>query len=139
MAYEKNSIVEDLKHNVLEVVFEKVDGSIRRMKCTLDRSIIPADAKEVVDTKEVNWKELTSEKVFKKCGDDPGLWAAAFKATYPDSDEGIMHGWFANVIEAGIQARKKQEASTVIRVYELDVGWRAFDINRLHNAQIASL
>ena len=31
---------------------------------------------------------------------DAAAWAAFFKATFPDIDEGLMHGWFANAMMA---------------------------------------
>ena len=46
---------------------------------------------------------------------DAQVWASKFKELFPESDEGLMLGWFANAIMAGYdtaqgrQARELQE------------------------------
>lgn len=49
---------------------------------------------------------------------DAAAWAAFFKATFPDSDEGLMHGWFANAMMAmhdHMQAERDEPAQVTVR------------------------
>jgi hypothetical protein len=39
---DKNTITEQLKTNICEVVFTKVDGTVRIMPCTLKEDLLPA-------------------------------------------------------------------------------------------------
>lgn len=41
MKYDYNSLVEQLQNSVVTVTFEKVDGSMRTMRCTLIPSYLP--------------------------------------------------------------------------------------------------
>jgi hypothetical protein len=38
----RDTLLEDLRENVIDVIFTKVNGEERRMKCTLMPSILPA-------------------------------------------------------------------------------------------------
>lgn len=43
---------------------------------------------------------------------DASVWARAFVELFPDADEGLMLGWFANAIETGYEigrGRARQE------------------------------
>jgi hypothetical protein len=39
--YERDTILNDLRANVVEVFFEKVDGTMRTMRCTLQEHLLP--------------------------------------------------------------------------------------------------
>ena len=41
MMYEREKLIEDLKHSVAEVTFTKVNGERRIMRCTLDPCHLP--------------------------------------------------------------------------------------------------
>lgn len=41
MEYDRDSIKNDLKNNIVTVTFEKVDGTLRTMRCTLMESHLP--------------------------------------------------------------------------------------------------
>jgi hypothetical protein len=43
MKYDYNSLVEQLNNSVITVTFEKVDGSMRTMRCTLIPSYLPEE------------------------------------------------------------------------------------------------
>lgn len=43
MKYDYNSLVEQLSNSVVTVTFEKVDGSMRTMRCTLIPSYLPEE------------------------------------------------------------------------------------------------
>jgi hypothetical protein len=45
MLYERDSILNDLRHFIVEVTFVKVDGTIRNMRCTLDPRYLPESYK----------------------------------------------------------------------------------------------
>lgn len=44
---------------------------------------------------------------------DGTKWAAQFKRLFPESDEGLMHGWFANAIMAGYDHRYNETRDDV--------------------------
>ena len=39
--YERDVVLKDLQENVVEVRFNKVDGTLRRMRCTLMPNLLP--------------------------------------------------------------------------------------------------
>lgn len=41
MLYERDTVLNDLRKNVVEVTFTKVDGTTRLMRCTLDPRLLP--------------------------------------------------------------------------------------------------
>lgn len=41
MLYERDTLLNDLRKNVVEVTFIKVDGTTRLMRCTLDPMLLP--------------------------------------------------------------------------------------------------
>lgn len=47
--YKRDEVVKDLRENVLEVYFTKVDGSERLMRCTLKEDLLPDSYKEEKD------------------------------------------------------------------------------------------
>ena len=57
--YERNTLLEDLRRNVIEVHFTKADGELRIMRCTLMPAALP---KTFVESKE----EQKLEKKFHK-------------------------------------------------------------------------
>lgn len=42
MLYERDTVLNDLRKNVVEVTFTKVDATTRIMRCTLDPTILPS-------------------------------------------------------------------------------------------------
>lgn len=55
--YERDTILKDLRSNVLEVTFKKVDGSERVMRCTLEPRLLPKTYLEEQDTEKKYHKE----------------------------------------------------------------------------------
>ena len=43
MLYERDTILNDLRQNVMQVTFTKVNGENRIMRCTLRRDLLPPD------------------------------------------------------------------------------------------------
>ena len=41
MLYERDTLLKDLRDNVIEVTFIKVDGTSRLLRCTLDPKLLP--------------------------------------------------------------------------------------------------
>lgn len=41
MAYDRDTVLKDLRNSVIEITFTKVDGSPRTMRCTLDPKHLP--------------------------------------------------------------------------------------------------
>ena len=54
MAYTREQLIEMASTNILSVEFEKNDGTLRKMKCTLQSDLVPQ--KEVAETVEKNRK-----------------------------------------------------------------------------------
>ena len=82
---ERTQIVESLHQGICEVTFTKADGTERTMKCTLAKSILPPDNRQVLtetegrgnpnvvavwDTEAGGWRSFTidSVKSFRKVG-----------------------------------------------------------------------
>ena len=83
---EKTQIVESLHQGICEVVFTKADGTERTMKCTLSKSMLPADTRQVLteteprggnpnlvtvwDTEANGWRSFAVDRVksFRKVG-----------------------------------------------------------------------
>lgn len=57
---EKIELKETLKRDTVTVLFEKADGSLRTMKCTLDPKILP---QPVASDEEVNRNRAPNEEV----------------------------------------------------------------------------
>lgn len=55
--FDRDTVLKDLRQNVVEVTFKKVDGSPRVMRCTLAERHLPQSFSE-------NIKEQTEEKEF---------------------------------------------------------------------------
>jgi hypothetical protein len=51
---------------------------------------------------------------------DAAAWAAEFKRLFPDSDEGLMLGWFANAIMAGYDVAMNRAEKIMTVVDRLD-------------------
>jgi len=51
---ERTQIVESLHQGICEVTFTKADGTERVMKCTLSKSILPPDNRQVLTETEGN-------------------------------------------------------------------------------------
>lgn len=49
VAYKRDDILNDLKSNVLEVVFQKVNGDQRVMRCTLDPIFLPVHEPAILE------------------------------------------------------------------------------------------
>ena len=55
--YQRNALLNDLKQNVIEVTFNKVNGTQRVMRCTLDPRYIPVS----VDSKHLDEQHARKE------------------------------------------------------------------------------
>jgi hypothetical protein len=86
---DKPQLINNLRKHILDIVFQKKDGSMRTMKCTLMPSYLPA---------------LTEEQ------------------------------------EAKLKDKPSQESTltNIVTVWEINVGWRSFDINEVQDVQFAS-
>lgn len=81
---DRTQIVESLHHGICEVSFTKADGSERVMKCTLSKSYLPPDTRQVLteegtrnpnivnvwDTEANGWRSFAIDRVksFNKVG-----------------------------------------------------------------------
>jgi hypothetical protein len=63
MLYDRDTILKDLRKNVVEVAFTKVDGEPRVMRCTLNPTLLPEKYR-------VDVNEQTNEKNFHKENSD---------------------------------------------------------------------
>ena len=54
-----HSLIEFLRWNTVTVTFEKADGTIRQMRCTLDPKLIPEPSKDPMTQKKV--REINEE------------------------------------------------------------------------------
>jgi hypothetical protein len=83
MNMERTQIVESLHQGICEVTFTKADGTERVMKCTLSKSILPPDNRQVLtetegnpnvvavwDTEANGWRSFAVDRVksFRKVG-----------------------------------------------------------------------
>ncbi len=50
-SYERNTLLSDLRDNIIEVSFDKVNGQPRIMRCTLMRQFLPEAYNENADIK----------------------------------------------------------------------------------------
>lgn len=57
---QKNVLKKLLSENIMQVEFEKADGSLRKMKCTLNEKFLPAP---VASDEEVNRNRKPNEEV----------------------------------------------------------------------------
>lgn len=55
MIYDRDTVLNDLRKNVVEVTFIKVDGSNRIMRCTLDPTLLPPSYIKEDEEKEKNF------------------------------------------------------------------------------------
>lgn len=134
MGVDKEQLLIDLKNNVIEVVFTKADGTLRTMRCTLDRMIVPPDEG---DKKAKDYKSLSTAQMINYCADNPNRWAEALAEIGTQSnDKDAMTIWFTNVIEATRIHDTRARDSSVIRVWEIGNGWRSFDTKRVQSAQL---
>ena len=53
---------------------------------------------------------------------DAQVWASKFKELFPESDEGLMLGWFANAIMAGYDTAQMRQAKQ-----NKDAFWKDYD------------
>lgn len=134
--FSKNEVLNSLYSGVVDVLFQKMDGSLRLMKCTLDPKIVPQSS--FPEDKPIDFLMMSSEDIIAHCGSSGEKWGKAFVAHFPTIDEQTAIGWFSNAIEAGIEARLKKEESTIIKVWEIGVGWRSFDLSRVKSVQFAN-
>lgn len=68
-----------------------------------------------------NYTDMTDPELLRTCGDDGMAWASAFCQikskmdwTLDDIDEGLMVGWFANVIEQSTDVRTRRGRPALI-------------------------
>lgn len=134
--FNKSEILNSLYSGIVDVLFQKADGSLRLMKCTLDPNIVPPTA--FPQDKPIDFTMMTESEIIEHCGDSGERWGKAFIAHFPEFDENVISAWFKNAIESGIEARLKKEESSIIKVWEISVGWRSFDLSRVKSLQFAN-
>jgi hypothetical protein len=69
---DKSSIQADLKLNVAEVIFTKVDGTVRKMRATLSKEYLPKDVNE--ERYEVDFEKDDNPNVVKVWDIDNKGW-----------------------------------------------------------------
>ena len=141
---EKHVLLDSLKNNVLDITFRKMDGSIRVMKCTLRPDYIPEGNKpDDENTIGRDYSTMDVDTMYQFCGDKPERWAAAMTTNLPPDLTKIpmtawLTGWISHVIESSVVARKTYDRSQIIRVWELNSGWRSFYLDRVTSVQMAT-
>jgi hypothetical protein len=132
---DKKQLLNDLKNNIMDVSFEKKDGTMRVMKCTLMEAYLPPmPAPEAED-----WTKMGMLDMGAKCKCDPNTWADAFCAHFKDADVVAIRNWFRFMIEQILHhERNKGGESPIIKVWEIGVGWRSFDVSRVIDVQYAT-
>jgi hypothetical protein len=50
---------------------------------------------------------------------DAAVWAREFVSLFPDADEGLMIGWFANAIETGRRHGCQDQEAKLVEITEL--------------------
>ena len=139
---EKNVLMKSLKENILDITFKKMDGSVRVMKCTLRPDYLPPGASEEEQTVIHDYSSFDIDGMYHFCADKPDRWAAAMTTNPPDlgkiSLQVWLTQWLAHVIESFVAARKTFDRSQIIRVWELNSGWRSFYLDRVTSVQLAT-
>lgn len=120
-------LVADLQSGVLEIIFTKMDGSMRTMRCTLARGLIPPMHQEDFA------KNLTLDEMVVQYGDDVSRWIAA-------AERGDLNSYpFGDILHAAFSVNKlkeKEPEKSLIKVYDLNVrGWRSFHVNQVISSQ----
>lgn len=128
MDLDYDHLVADLQSGVLEVFFKKLDGSLRRMRCTLVKDLIPQTHRD--DSS----KNLTLDEMVVQYGDDVERWTAA-------AARGDMNSYpFSDILHAIFSVNKKKTTETdsksLIKVYDIEVkNWRSFHVDRVISSQ----
>ena len=139
---EKHVLMASLKENILDVTFKKMDGTTRVMKCTLRPDYLPPGDSEEEKTVAHDYSSFDIDGMYQFCGDNPDRWAAAMTANPPDlgkiSLQVWLTQWLAHVIESSVAARRTYDRSQIIRVWELNSGWRSFYLDRVTSVQMAT-
>ena len=82
------------------------------------------------------------DSFYQYCGDKPDRWAAAMSVNVPDftkiSLQTWLCQWLPHVIESSVAARKVFDRSQIMRVWELNSGWRSFYLDRVTSVQMAN-
>ena len=140
MKYNKNEVMQELHHEIVDVFFEKADGSMRQMKCTLDPKIVPPHIPRPAEDgpSSFNYEGKTAEEIAHHCKDKPERWSEAFCSMHVTPDPQNMLNWFGAAINAGYAYRKQRDEGSVVTVWEIGVGWRSFDLNRVYDMQIST-
>ena len=138
---EKHVLLASLKENILDVTFKKMDGTTRVMKCTLRSDYLP-ELSEDEKPMGRDYSMMDIDTMYQFCGDSPDRWAAAMAASSPDltkiSLQVWLTQWLVHVIESSVVARKTFDRNQIIRVWELNGGWRSFYLDRVTSVQMAT-
>ena len=129
-------LVQDLHSHVLEVIFRKDDGSMRTMRCTLSKNIVPPfKLKEQTDM--VSW---TYDQTIEYCRDIPEKWMQYISETIgqnPPTLQGLDILVKA-IIDSTKRAIKEREGETsLIKVWDINAkGWRSFHVESVISCQV---
>jgi hypothetical protein len=138
---EKHVLLTSLKENILDVTFKKMDGSVRVMKCTLRPDYLPGPPEEETVIGK-DYTQMDIDSMYQFCGDNPDRWASAMSANSPDFQKISMYVWLTqwlpHVIESSVAARRSFDRNQIIKVWELNRGWRSFYLDRVTGVQLAN-
>jgi hypothetical protein len=120
-------LMADLKSGVLEVYFQKLDGSMRKMRCTLARTLIPETHRND------SAKSLTLDEMTIQYGDDVERWIAA-------GERGDLNPYpFSDILRAVFSVNKREKTElekALIKVFDIDAkDWRSFYVHQVISAQ----
>jgi hypothetical protein len=140
---DKKEILHLLKDQIIDVTFERADGTARTMKCTLSPAYLPPLQRSDLDPPD--FSAMNSADLLTYCKDDASKWAAAFvdivsknKDLEIPFNKSAMTAWFANAIETAHDHRTRKDEDPVVKVWEIGNGWRSFNLNRVIDVQVAT-
>jgi WYL_2, Sm-like SH3 beta-barrel fold len=119
-------LIADLQSGVLEIIFKKLDGSMRTMRCTLMKGLVPETHRED------STRNLTLDEMVIQYGNDVARWVFAAERgdlnSYPFKD--ILYAVFS------VNQKEKVPEKSLLKVYDLGVrGWRSFHVNQVISSQ----
>lgn len=139
MIFNKESLLADLRQDVLEVIFTKKDGSNRVMVCTLKKDLIPEH--DPADFTEKDFTSMSHDAIVNECRDSPAKWGKALSDCLKNYEglllEDVFSSWFKAAIDISVETYKKQNVSPIVKVFDLQANeWRSFNINSVISVQI---
>jgi hypothetical protein len=131
-----DQLVQDLHGHVLEVIFRKEDGSMRTMRCTLSKNIVPPFQLKPQDDM-VSW---TYDQTIEYCGDIPEKWMQYISETM-GKEVPTIQGFgvlVTAIIDGTKRAIKEREGKkSLIKVWDINAkGWRSFHIESVISSQV---